>query len=96
MPNLARFKGSRYYGSVIEYTSLKEGTSAYPVIWFDFPSGGEYTFYVHVATEGERLDQIANAYYQRPSMWWKILEINPHITDILNIEPGTVVRIPVE
>lgn len=89
------YKSSRYYYAPINYISLKEDGASNPVVSYDFPSGGLYTFLFHTVVEGERLDQIANQYYERSGMWWKIIEVNQHVSDPLNIKPGTVLRIPV-
>jgi hypothetical protein len=91
---MAIFKGSRYYYSEIEYLSLNENEASNPVVWYQFPSGGLSTFTIHVVVEGERLDEISYKYYERPSFWWKILESNPHVTDIMNIPAGTILRVP--
>ena len=88
------FKGSRYYYAPIDYVAIEEDTAAFPVVGYEFPSGGALQFVYHVVVEGERLDQISNKYYGRPSMWWSILEVNPHVDNPLNITPGTVLRVP--
>ena len=47
-----------------------------------------------VATEQEnRLDIIANIYYNDPSMWWVVALAND-LVDPMVVKPGSVLRIP--
>jgi hypothetical protein len=87
-------KGSRYYYQTIDYFSTVENEAENPVVFYAFPEGGLVTYSIHVVVEGERLDGLASKYYSRPSMWWRILEINSHVSDPFNIPAGTILRIP--
>lgn len=51
-----------------------------------------YTFYRMV--DGERIDTIAYDFYGRGDLWWKIADANPEILDWMDVEPGTVIRVP--
>jgi hypothetical protein len=43
---------------------------------------------------GDRLDLIANEYYQDPSMWW-IIALKNNMTEVgLSLSEGTILRIP--
>jgi hypothetical protein len=44
--------------------------------------------------DGDRLDQLAFQFFSFPERWWIIAEVNPKVTDFLNIKPGTVLKIP--
>ncbi|MFJ2113937.1 hypothetical protein ACIOEX_18965 [Streptomyces sp. NPDC087850] len=44
--------------------------------------------------DDDRVDSVAAEYYQDPTQWWRIAEVNPEILDWTSIAPGTVVRIP--
>ncbi len=45
--------------------------------------------------EGDRLDSIANEFYQDPRFWWVIAEANPGLGHgTLNVSPGRQLRIP--
>ena len=54
---------------------------------------------IYVLTEiGDRLDILANTYYQDSSYWWIILRANPNKlkrTGLL-LKPGIQIRIPVD
>jgi len=85
---------SRYYYSDIDYIQLVENGDNKAIVFYEFDDIGTIQFTYHIYTEGERLDEIAAAYYQRPGLWWVIPEYNPEISDFLNIAPGTKLRMP--
>jgi len=51
------------------------------------------TYYTINVTTENRLDIIANMFYNMPSFWW-IIAIANNITDSFNVPIGTVLRIP--
>lgn len=51
-------------------------------------------FYTYVWVEGDRIDMVANILLGSPSFWWKIMDINPELSDPFDIIPGTTIRIP--
>lgn len=91
---MAIYKGSRYEYSTVDFVSTVLNGAANPIVFYQFTNLGKVTYYEHIYTEGERLDQIANRYYRNPGYWWIIPEFNPEITDFMNITPGTTIRIP--
>jgi phage tail protein X len=54
------------------------------------------TFLFYEWVDGDRVDVIAEKFYGRAELWWRILDANPEIIDPLTIAPGTVIRIPNE
>lgn len=88
------FKGSRYEYSLIDYVATKENESEKPIVFYSSIGYGLVSYYTHTYIQGERLDQISDMYYQTPERWWLIAEYNPEVSDFLNIEPGTLLRIP--
>ncbi|MEM7112366.1 MAG: hypothetical protein AAF614_08030 [Chloroflexota bacterium] len=48
---------------------------------------------IHILLADERLEQVAAKYYGQPQLWRLIAIVNP-IDDLLNIPPGTALRIP--
>jgi hypothetical protein len=88
------YTGSRYEYSDVDFFSVKPGANQNPVVFYSFDVLGSINFVYHEYIEGERLDQLAWKYYQRPSFWWLIPEYNPEIEDFTNIKPGTLLRIP--
>ena len=85
---------SRYFNSDIEYIQLTANGGDTPVVFYDFTEIGKITYDIHVYTQGERLDDIANKYYGKPGLWWVIPEYNPTILDFQNLLPGTELVIP--
>jgi phage tail protein X len=51
-----------------------------------------YTYYRVV--DGERVDVIANDFYGNAQLWWKIADANPDILDWLELDAGTILRVP--
>ena len=47
----------------------------------------------HTVLEGDRLDLLAHRYFGRADLWWVICDYND-IFFPLDLEPGTVLRIP--
>lgn len=65
------------------------GTTKYPEIPLDFSD-----IYVY-STIGDRLDILAQQYYNDSTLWWVISIANPNLTpDSYYIPEGTQIRIP--
>lgn len=49
-----------------------------------------------VSKEGDRMDNLANRFYNNPDLWWVISKANPNKIkrDSFFIEPGLQIRIP--
>jgi hypothetical protein len=56
----------------------------------------DYTkrYFIYEWVENDRLDNLANRFLSNPTLWFKILDINPEIIDPTSISPGTQIRIP--
>ena len=46
-----------------------------------------------ISTEGDRCDNLANRFYNDPTLWWFIAKVNNLTTN--NIPIGTSLRIPI-
>ena len=57
---------------------------------------GQQKWRSHLWVQGNRIDFIAHRYLGDSHLWYKIMDLNPHIPDPLSIEPGTLIRIPIE
>lgn len=55
---------------------------------------GTFDFVYYVWREGDRIDRIAQRFLGDPTMYWKIMDLNPEILNPGQIAPGTNVRIP--
>lgn len=47
-----------------------------------------------IAKEGDRLDNLANKYYGKASLWWAIASANQIVEQTMHVEPGTILHIP--
>lgn len=88
------YQGSRYEFSVVDFVAVTEDADANAIVFYEVEDVGVITYQEHTYKQGERIDNIAFDYYQDPSLWWIILDVNPEITDPTNIKPGTVIRVP--
>ena len=88
------YKGSRYEYSVIDFVTTSANGHANPIVFYNQTNLGQVTYYEHVYSQGERLDQLATRYFKNPEYWWLIPEYNPQISDFTNITIGTTIRIP--
>jgi hypothetical protein len=58
-----------------------------------FPSASK-EFYSYTWVEGDRIDVVSNALLGSPVHWWKIMDVNPEISNPFNIAIGATIRIP--
>jgi hypothetical protein len=91
---MAIYNDSRYYESTVNYFTKKENGQVYPITFYSFDELDSISFSIHTYVSGETLQGISQVYYQNPSLWWTIAEYNPEVTDLFNITPGTLLRIP--
>ncbi len=92
MSNITRI--SRYFEGPLAQIPNKT-TGEYDIaVYRDFTSVGQVNFLTHVWVYGDNLSSLAKKYLTTPLLWWKIMEVNPAITDPFSIEPGTEIRIP--
>jgi len=85
---------SRYYTSNVGYVQKEADGPFTPIVFYRPDSLLKINYVEHIYKEGERLESIANKYFNRPDLWWAIAEYNPQIKDFFNIDAGTVLRIP--
>jgi hypothetical protein len=53
-----------------------------------------YTYYRVIGAD--RIDTIANNFFGRPDLWWKIADANPEIMDWMDLTPGMIIRVPAD
>lgn len=59
----------------------------------DIPESEDDQYHTVTQTDARRIDLIAHKYYDDVKLWWIIAEAN-RIDNPLELEPGTVLRIP--
>jgi hypothetical protein len=84
---------SRYNFSVVDYLSKDKKTEATPIVFYVPDDLTDVAYYTHTYT-GETLNELSWQYFNRPDMWWVIVEYNPEIKDFMNIANGKQLRIP--
>ena len=52
---------------------------------------------IHIVTQqGDRLDTLSNQFYSDSSLWWIIATANNIHDSGFSVDPGTVLRVPVD
>lgn len=92
MSNITRT--SRYFEGPLAQVQNKV-TGVFDIAVFrEFESQGSVQFTNYTWVFGDTLSSLANRYLGDTLLWWKIMEINPELTDPFDIEPGKEIRIP--
>ena len=87
------FKGSRYSKTETITPENSEGKSPRVLAVRDIPE--ETGVFEHTVTQGERLDQIAQRYYNDSKKYWLILDANPDVLHPLELlVAGRKIKIP--
>ena len=84
---------SRYADSVTVNAQNRKGKD---IVVITPSRSNAFTFnYVnYVLNSGDRVDLLANAFYNDPTLWWKIADANPEIMDWTFLPAGKTIRIP--
>ena len=82
-------KNSRYATSILYLDGSEEFLGTRPMI----DTSPRHDDRFHTVTDGERLDILAHRYLGGADLWWIICDYND-IFFPLELEPGTVLRIP--
>jgi len=53
-----------------------------------------FSYVYHVVAAQDRIDLVADAYYNDPLQWWRIGDANPEILDWSAMPVGTQIRVP--
>lgn len=88
------FQGSRYEYSTVDFFAVQPYGNENPVVFYEFPIMDTFAYREYTWVQGDRLDNISYKFYQRPDLYWHILNANPKIVDPADIEAGTVLKIP--
>ncbi len=92
MPKIVRT--SRYYDGELSQV-YNEKTKSYDInVYRTFPKEVNTQYTAYTWKYGDSLGNLGYTYQSIPEYWWKILEINPDITDPFSIIPGQEIRVP--
>ena len=84
---------SRYFN--IERKKLRDGREVYSLRKIKNIPKSNDDIYI-VIQEGDRLDTIANQYYEDSSLWWIIANANQIHDPSFTVKEGTILRIPAD
>ena len=87
---------SRYYGAAIEQLALPSGTPVNYLARRIIPQPSIYTTTTtYVVSDGDRLDNLAQAFLGDPALYWMICDANGTTDpDDLTAQPGRTIEIP--
>lgn len=90
------YLSSRYADSEVTYILNSRTSTSTASVLRSAPSLNENYSYgrVYRWRDGDRLDELAQRILGDSSEWWRILDVNPEITNPLAILPGTSLRLP--
>lgn len=92
MPKIQRT--SRYYDGELSQV-YNQDTKKYDInVYRVFPENIEVSYLNYTWKFGDSLANLGYKYQNIPQYWWKLMEINPEITDPFSIIPGQVIRLP--
>jgi hypothetical protein len=85
--------GSRYVNTPIVNLTIDGATVQVLVPGPQTPYAFQYQAYM--LTGEDRIDNLAQAFYGDPTLWWQIAQGNPEILDWSTLASGTIIRIPI-
>lgn len=59
------------------------------------PTAQTFQYTNYVVNAADRIDNLASTFLGDPTQWFKIAQVNPEVINFFNLEPGTMLRIPV-
>jgi hypothetical protein len=87
------YSDSRYAsGTILKVQDARTETYRLAV-YRKFPTA-RTNFYGYTWVEGDRIDVVSFKLLGSPTLWWKIMDFNPEISNPMDIPVGTVIRIP--
>ena len=87
------YLGSRYWNGPISKVYDRRRDQENLTVFRSWPTANT-KFSVYYWAVGDRLDTVSQTIYGSPDYWWKIMDLNPEITDPSSIKPGTYIRLP--
>ena len=88
---MSRYKSTRLTRKTTNRKNVKQSVKSYATtIYSNIPERNDDMFVI--ATEGDRLDNLAFQFYGNPDLWWYIAKANN--ISAMNVPAGTSLRIP--
>lgn len=87
------YSDSRYATGTV-YRAYKPSTDDFEVaVDREFPAVTS-NYFVYEWRVGDRIDAVAYTYFRNADEWWRIMDVNPEVSNPHAIAPGTKLRIP--
>jgi nucleoid-associated protein YgaU len=83
---------SRYANSSV--VTLENNGQGVQVIVPSTPETYTFNYVYYITTAQDRVDTLAEAFYDDPTQWWRIGDANPEIMNWNEIPVGVQIRIP--
>ena len=80
---------SRYYDGPLAQPKHKYTGLPTIAVYRKFPESITVPYVMYIWKDGDSYGALAETYLGGAKYWWKILELNPTLTDPFSIEPGT-------
>jgi hypothetical protein len=87
------YTDSRYADGVV-IRSFDSRKLTYEITLFRQFSESTSKFYYYTWTQRDRIDLVAKTLLGNSALWWVIMDYNPEISNPLDIQIGSVLRIP--
>lgn len=87
-------EGSRYENAEVLVVQDPESGRFHRAVSERYPYGAEFSALTVITQEFDRIDLLADRYYEDPTMWWVIAYANPEIHVWDPIPVGVELRIP--
>lgn len=83
---------SRYSKATVSTVTDHRGT--HQSVEVPAPTDMTFTFTFYQVEEGDRIDILASDLLGAGQLWWMLADANPEVLDWHNLDPGTIIRIP--
>lgn len=60
------------------------------------PTSQTFQYTLYIVNAADRIDNVASAFLGDATQWFKIAQVNPEVLNFFNLQPGTILRIPVQ
>jgi nucleoid-associated protein YgaU len=85
---------SRYYDGPLAQPKQKYTSLPTIAVYRKFAESTATSYATYTWKEGDSYAALADRFFGNSKYWWKILEINPTLTDPFSITPGTRITMP--
>jgi len=85
---------SRYNDGVLAQIKYEHGNTYAITVFRSWPDEITKSYIDYTWKDGDSWGNLGYQYCGGAKYWWEILDINPEISDPLEVKPGDVIRIP--